>query len=313
VAGVKGSKTLLIVILGIALVVLYLTVRGAMATGGVEHGPAAADCLMITLVIALLLLNQKRKKKDTPTSVSSDFEGEIEKSGGLFKWGMAALAVVVISLIIAVVAGRTPSTENPTTTSWFSATNAAVNAATNAAVRVINQPVLPEISTINSFSLTNQFGTKITLNDLKGRPWLADIIFTRCPTVCPRMTQSLGELRAKLPTTLRYVSITTDPAHDTPAVMRAFAEAHGSNDANWHFLTGAKADLMRLAIDDLKLISVPKEESKRDNPNDLFVHSSLYILVDANGRVRKSFEHDATNLLQQVQATLKQLEAENDR
>ena len=175
------------------------------------------------------------------------------------------------------------------------------------------QPVLPEISTINPFSLTNQFGKKITLNDMKGRPWLADIIFTRCPTVCPRMTQTFGKLRAKLPATLRYVSLTTDPAHDTPAVMKAFAEAHGSNDANWHFLTGPKADLMRLAIDDLKLISVPKEEGERDNPNDLFVHSSLYILVDAKGRVRKSFEHDATNLLQQVKVTLKRLEAENDR
>ena len=176
-----------------------------------------------------------------------------------------------------------------------------------------DQPVLPEIGTINSFSLTNQFGKKITLNDMKGRPWLADIIFTRCPTVCPRMTQTLGALRAELPSALRYVSLTTDPENDTPAVMKAFAEAHGSNDSNWHFLTGPKADLMRLAIDDLKLISVPKEEGKRDNPNDLFVHSSLYILVDAKGRVRKSFEHDATNLLQQVKATLKRLDAENDR
>ena len=176
-----------------------------------------------------------------------------------------------------------------------------------------SQPVLPKISTIHSFSLTNQFGKKITLNDLKGRPWLADIIFTRCPTVCPRMTQTLGELRAKLPSTLRYVSLTTDPENDTPAVMKAFAEAHGSNDSNWHFLTGPKADLMRLAIDDLKLISVPKEASKRDNPNDLFVHSSLYILVDAKGRIRKSFEYDTTNLLEQVKITLKRLEAENDR
>jgi len=176
-----------------------------------------------------------------------------------------------------------------------------------------DQPVLPEIGTINSFSLTNQFGKKITLNDMKGRPWLADIIFTRCPTVCPRMTQTLGALRAELPSALRYVSLTTDPENDTPAVMKAFAEAHGSNDSNWHFLTGPKGDLMRLAIDDLKLISVSKEEGKRDNPNDLFVHSSLYILVDAKGRVRKSFEHDATNLLQQVKATLKRLDAENDR
>ena len=95
--------------------------------------------------------------------------------------------------------------------------------------------------------------------------------------------------------------------------MYAFAETHGCNYSDWHFLTGPKADLMRLAIDDLKLISLPKEEGKRDNPSDLFVHSSLYILVDAKGRVRKSFEHDATNLLQQVKATLKQLDAENDR
>ena len=175
---------------------------------------------------------------------------------------------------------------------------------------ITNKPVLPEISTINPFSLTNQFGEKITLNNMKGRPWLADIIFTRCPTVCPRMTQTLGELRAKLPPTLRYVSLTTDPENDTPAAMKAFAEAHGSNDSNWHFLTGPKGDLMRLAIDDLKLISVPNKESKRDSPNDLFVHSSLYILVDAKGRVRKSFEHDATNLLQAVKETLKQLEAE---
>ena len=114
---------------------------------------------------------------------------------------------------------------------------------------------------------------------MKGRPWVADIIFTRCPTVCPRMTQTLSELRAELPPALRYVSLTTDPGNDTPTVMKAFAETHGSNDSDWHFLTGPKADLMRLAIDDLKLISLPKEGGKRDNPNDLFVHSSLYICL----------------------------------
>ncbi|MBC8325719.1 MAG: SCO family protein [Verrucomicrobia subdivision 3 bacterium] len=175
------------------------------------------------------------------------------------------------------------------------------------------QPVLPEISTIQPFTLTNQFGAEIILDDLKGQPWLADIIFTRCPTVCPRMTRTLAELQKQLPEKIRYVSLTTDPEHDTPKVLNAFAEVHGSNDGKWHFLTGRKADLMRLAVDDLKLISVPKEASKRDNPNDLFVHSSLYILVDANGRVRKSFEHNSTNLLQQIQTALKQLENKNDR
>lgn len=176
-----------------------------------------------------------------------------------------------------------------------------------------SQPALPVISTIQPFALTNQHGAEVTLDDLKGQPWLADIIFTRCPTVCPRMTQTLGELRARLPDTLRCVSLTTDPAHDTPAVMKAFAEAHGKNTTNWHFLTGPKPDLMRLAVDDLKLISVPKEKAKRDNPNDLFVHSSYIMLVDARGQLRGKFEFDATNLVQQVQAALGNLRQEDGR
>ena len=70
----KGFKTVLIVFLGIALVVLYLTTRHSMVIEGSRHGPAGADCLMITLVIVLALFNQKRKKnnqnrkkKDTPS------------------------------------------------------------------------------------------------------------------------------------------------------------------------------------------------------------------------------------------------------
>jgi len=172
------------------------------------------------------------------------------------------------------------------------------------------QPVLPEISVVQPFSLTNQFEKIITLDHLKGKPWLADIVFTRCPTVCPRMTQTLVALREKLPSTVRYVSLTTDPGYDTPAVMKSFAETHGANSDDWHFLTGPKTELMRLAVEDLKLISVPKEKMKQENPNDLFVHSSLFILVDAKGRVRDSFEYDSTNLLQRVQESLNQLDQE---
>ena len=177
-------------------------------------------------------------------------------------------------------------------------------------------PALPIISTIQPFALTNQHGAVITHSDLKGEPWLADIIFTRCPTVCPRMTQTLAQLRAQLHEPVRCVSLTTDPTHDTPSVMKSFAEANGGNSGitgNWHFLTGPKADLMRLAVDDLKLISVPKDKAKRDNPNDLFVHSSYIMLVDARGQLRGKFEFDATNLFQQVEIALTRLKQENDR
>ena len=154
---------------------------------------------------------------------------------------------------------------------------------------------LPVISKIQPFALTNQNSTPITHSDLIGTPWLADIIFTRCPTVCPRLTQTLSQLRSKLPAQLNYISLTTDPTFDTPGKLKAFAEANGSNDTNWHFLTGPKAALMKLAVEDLKLISLPKEKAKQENPSDLFVHSSLYILVDSKGQVRAYFEHDTTN------------------
>ena len=169
---------------------------------------------------------------------------------------------------------------------------------------------LPVISKIQPFALTNQNNALITHNNLIGTPWLADIIFTRCPTVCPRLTQTLSQLRPKLPAKLNFVSLTTDPAFDTPEKLKAFAEANGSNETNWHFLTGPKATLMKLAVEDLKLISVPKEKAKQENPSDLFVHSSLYILVDSKGQVRASFEHDATNLVQMIQTALKKLEKE---
>lgn len=172
---------------------------------------------------------------------------------------------------------------------------------------------LPVISTVDPFSLTNQNNAVITLTHFLGKPWLADIIFTRCPAFCPVLTQKMSQLRPKLPAELNYVTLTTDPAHDTPEILKAFAAAHGSDEANWHFLTGPKPDLMKLAVDNLKLTALPVEPEKRTSPNDLFVHSRLIMLVDAQGRVRKHFEYDAPELLKNIRIALEALEKENDR
>ena len=172
---------------------------------------------------------------------------------------------------------------------------------------------LPVISRVEPFALTNQRNSVITHTHLLGKPWLANIIFTRCPTFCPVLTQTMSQLRPKLPAELNYVTLTTDPAHDTPEILKAFATANGSDGDNWHFLTGPKADLMKLAVDNLKLTALPVEPEKRTNPNDLFVHSSFIMLVDAQGRVRKHFEYDAPELLKNIRTALETLEKENDR
>lgn len=181
-----------------------------------------------------------------------------------------------------------------------------------------NQPVIKSlsmdsgselkvISQVQPFTLSNQMGETFTLNELVGTPWLSNIIFTRCPTICPKITQTIADLLPNLPKSLNFVTLTTDPVHDTPEVLKKFAQLNRAETNRWHFLTGDKPTLMRLAVDDLKMVSQPKPKAHQESPNDLFIHSSLLILVDKKGQVRASFESDAPNLADQIKKALTQL------
>ena len=170
---------------------------------------------------------------------------------------------------------------------------------------------LPVISKVAPFSLTNHLGDSLTETNVLGRPWLANVIFTRCPTVCPRITQTIAEIAPKLPAQLSILSITTDPDFDTPPRLNDFMKLHGVKKRNWHFVTGTKKTLMNLMVRDLKMISIPKDAKERDNPSDLFVHSNLLILVDPKGRVRKSFESDSKTLTADINKALTKLKDTN--
>ena len=166
---------------------------------------------------------------------------------------------------------------------------------------------LPVISKVSPFNLTNHLGDSFSEKNVFGRPWLANVIFTRCPTVCPRITQTIAEIAPQLPDQLSILSITTDPDFDTASRLNDFMKLHGAKRSNWHFVTGPKKTLMNLMVRDLKMISIPKGAKERDNPNDLFVHSNLLILVDPKGRVRKSFESDSKTLTADINIALTKL------
>ena len=166
---------------------------------------------------------------------------------------------------------------------------------------------LPVISKISPFSLTNHLGQVVTENDLLGSPWLANIIFTRCPTICPQITQTISKLLPKIGRDVKIISLTTDPEFDSPDILNNFAKANQATSTNWFFLTGDKQALVTLAVNNLKMVSLPKEESKRETPTDLFIHSSLIVLVDQNGQVRASFDSGSKDLLPEIQSTLKRI------
>jgi protein SCO1/2 len=154
------------------------------------------------------------------------------------------------------------------------------------------KPPLPVIGPVANFTLTNQDGRAVSLGDLRGKVWVADIIFTRCPGPCPRMTRQMRDLQDALPasSTTQLVTLTTDADYDTPAVLKKYADKNGAASARWNFLTGDKRDVAHLAIDSLKLTALEKKPEERTSDADLFVHSTIFVVVDKQGRLRTTFE-----------------------
>ncbi len=151
---------------------------------------------------------------------------------------------------------------------------------------------LPVISQVSNFNLTNQLGQSIRLSDLLGKVWVADIIFTRCPGPCVQMTRAMSSVRKEFLNRddIAWVSITADPEHDTPPVLKEYADKWVEPPKNWHFLTGPKPLVAKLSIDDLKLVVVEKDANQRMSEADLFLHSTKFVLLDRQGRLRGIYE-----------------------
>jgi len=173
---------------------------------------------------------------------------------------------------------------------------------------------LPVLGTVSEFALTNQQGTVVSLADLRGHVWVADIIFTRCPGPCTRMTQAMRALQDALPVdgTVRFISLTADPDFDTPAVLNQYSRKHGALPALWNFLTGNKREVYQLATRGLLLAVQETEPGARESEADLFVHSTRFSVMDRQGRIRGSFDGADPESKPQILAAVRELLGEKD-
>jgi protein SCO1/2 len=186
---------------------------------------------------------------------------------------------------------------------------------------------LPVIGDVAPFTLTNQNGVVITLDDLRGKVWLADIIFTRCPGPCARMTRQMASVQAALPkdSQAKLISLTTDPGFDSPEVLKKYGEKFSADPARWQFLTGSKLALAALAGDSLKLVAMETKPESRTSADDLFIHSTIFVLVDKQARLRGMIDKEGsihagfetggdgiewTNIQPAIISAIKQLERE---
>jgi protein SCO1/2 len=138
------------------------------------------------------------------------------------------------------------------------------------------------------FSLTTQDGGTLKLSDLKGKVCLVSFIFTTCNGSCPATTHRMGQVQTALEKAgltrddrVRLLSITLDPARDTPAVLRKYAELYDLDLANWTFLSGDKERVNKV-VSAWGMWAKPAANGQLDHPSRVF-------LIDKKGRIREIY------------------------
>ncbi len=138
------------------------------------------------------------------------------------------------------------------------------------------------------FELTDQSGNPFGLNDLRGKVWIVDTIFTRCSAICPTLTSGMRDIQAVikndgiLSAEVQLVSISLDGGHDSPEILRQFAQRYKADPAQWKFLTGEQDVVWPLVEGGLKL---PVEAGPPGDELNI-LHSGNLVLIDRTGVIR---------------------------
>ena len=155
-----------------------------------------------------------------------------------------------------------------------------------AEVRQLRSRAITSYGKVPQFQLTNQDGRLFGSTQLKGKIWIADFIFTMCPGPCPMISSRMSELQKPLKDTdIHLVSVSVDPEHDTPKILRGYAEKLQAQPQRWDFLTGSKEAIYNLSRNGFKL-AIADGSTETGTP----VHSTRMILVDRRGEIRGYYD-----------------------
>ena len=147
-----------------------------------------------------------------------------------------------------------------------------------------------------NITLINHLGDTVHLNDIQGKMIVIDFFFTRCGSICPRLTKSMmqlqqsflkgGNVRNKIDTNVvQFLSFTIDPANDSVATLKNYANRFGINSDNWWLLTGNRDSIYNFAFEELK---VDKFSNEPVSPE--FPHTARFVLLDKEHYVRGYYD-----------------------
>jgi protein SCO1/2 len=182
--------------------------------------------------------------------------------------------------------------------------------------RARSQPVLPVLFALPPFNLVDERGEAFGSAQLAGRPYVADFIYTSCRDSCPLLTARMGELQDLLqadPGSVRLVTFTVDPAHDSPERLAAYARDARAVPGLWTFVTGPVGEVSSLLRDGFKVPVEPDGEpagepaGERGGERSAEVdHDSHLVLVDGKGRIRGYFGASPEGIAR-IRSALKEL------
>jgi protein SCO1/2 len=145
---------------------------------------------------------------------------------------------------------------------------------------------------VPDFELTDQHNKKVTNKDMLGKVYLVEFFFSRCPTICPVMNTNMRSIEDEINNPdFGIISISIDPENDTPALLKEHALRIGAKSPNWHFLTGDREYIGKVA--DQFNIYVGDKEDESESLN----HSGMIALVDKEGNVRCRYNKDHMPIL----------------
>jgi len=154
-----------------------------------------------------------------------------------------------------------------------------------------------------NITLVNQLGDTVNLYDIQNKVIVADFFFTRCPSICPKMTANMARLQQSFShykqgrkeidsSIVRFLSFSIDPERDSVAALKKYADKFQVNHDNWWMLTGEKKTIYDFVINEIKLATVDGE-----GVDTSFIHSQRFVLMDKDYVVRGYYDGlDTTSL-----------------
>jgi protein SCO1 len=162
---------------------------------------------------------------------------------------------------------------------------------------------------IRTFSLIDQEGKSFTEKNIDGKICVVDFFFTICPSICPKMALSMGELQKEFlnDEDILLVSHSVTPTSDSAPVLKKYAEAKQVNYKKWKLLTGSKDEIYNLG----RKFYFVEEDLGENSDTSVFLHTENFVLVDKNRHIRGIYNSLDPNNMLALKNDIKELKKED--